>query len=69
MKSAGESLRLAYADDVAIWENLDALERFRFAPELVIPDGSDRVRALQSPLPSEVVVLSEQSSHLTGGVT
>jgi len=68
MKSAGESLRLAYADDVAIWENLDALERFRFASEgLVIPDGSDRVLALQSPLPSEVVVLSEQSSHLTGG--
>ena len=43
MKSAGESLRLAYADDVAIWENLNALERFRFASEgLVIPDGSDR---------------------------
>ena len=69
MKSAGESLRLAYADDVAIWENLNALERFRFASEgLVIPDGSDRVRALQSPLPSEVVVLSEQTSHLTGVV-
>ena len=69
MEFAGESLRLAYADDVVIWENLNVLERFRFASEgLVVPDGSDRVRVLQSPLPPEVVVLSEQSSHLTGVV-
>ena len=66
MESAGEALRLAYADDVAIWENLNALKRFRFASEgVVVSDGSERVRVLQSPLPSEVVLLSEQSAHLT----
>ncbi|MEC7915379.1 MAG: YfhO family protein [Actinomycetota bacterium] len=67
MEPAGGALRLAYADDVAIWENLNVLERVRFASEgVVVPDGGDRVQMLQTPLPSEVVVLSQQSTHLTG---
>ena len=69
MGSAGGALRLAYADDVAIWENLNVLGRVRFASEgVVVPDGGDRVQMLQSPLPSEVVVLSQQAAHLTDSV-
>jgi len=67
MASAGGGLRLAYADDVAIWENLDALGRVRFASEaVVVPDGQERVEMLKTSLPSQLVLLSEQSSHLTG---
>ncbi|MEE3256787.1 MAG: YfhO family protein [Actinomycetota bacterium] len=68
MASAGGGLRLAYADDVAIWENLDALERVRFASEaVVVPDGRERVEMLKTPLPSQLALLSEQSGHLTSG--
>ena len=67
MAPAGGGLRLAYADDVAIWENLDALERVRFASDgVVVPDGKERVEILQTPLPSHLVLLSGQSDHLTG---
>ena len=69
MESGGRGLRLAYADDVAIWENLDALDRVRFAPEgVVIRDGQERVEMLQAGLPSELMLLSEQSDHLTSSV-
>jgi len=67
MAPTGDGLRLAYADDVVIWENLNALGRVRFASEgVVVPDGRERVELLQTPLPSELVLLSEQSDHLTG---
>lgn len=66
MAPVSDGLRLAYADDVAIWENLDAVQRVRFASDaIVVPDQGERISALQTPLPSEVVVLSEQSNHLT----
>lgn len=66
MAPSGDNLRLAYADDVAIWRNQNALNRIRFASEsIVVPDGQERVALLQAQLPPEVVILSEQSSHLT----
>ena len=69
MAPGGHGLRLAYADDVAIWENLDVLDRVRFAAEgVVVLDGQERVKMLQAGLPSELMVLSDQSDHLTGSV-
>jgi hypothetical protein len=66
MAPSGDGLRLAYADDVAIWENLNAVERVRFASHgIVVRDQVKRIATLQAPLPAEVVVLSEQSNHLT----
>ena len=66
MAPSGDGLRLAYADDVAIWENLNAVERVRFASHgIVVRDQAERIATLQEPLPAEVVVLSEQSNHLT----
>jgi uncharacterized membrane protein YfhO len=66
MAPSDDGLRLAYADDVAIWENLDAVQRIRFASfEVVVRDQAERIAILQTPLPSEVVVLSDQSNHVT----
>ena len=66
MGNPDDGLRLVYADDVAIWENLNAVQRVRFASDaVVIPDQGERVAVLQTPLPSELVLLSEQSDHLT----
>lgn len=66
MAPAGRGLRLSYADDVAIWENLDVLDRVRFASDgVVIPDGQERVKMLQADLPPELMLLSKQSDHLT----
>ena len=62
-----EQLRLAYADDVVIWENLNAVDRIRFASDIaIVPDSSERIQLLTSPLPPQVVVLSEQVDHVTG---
>ena len=66
MGNPDDGLRLVYADDVAIWENLNAVQRVRFASDaVVIPDQGERVAVLQTPLPPELVLLSEQSDHLT----
>ena len=66
MAPSDDGLRLAYADDVAIWENLDAVQRIRFASDgIVVRDQVERIATLQTPLPPEVVVLSDQSNHLT----
>ena len=51
---------------MCIRDSLNAVQRVRFASDaVVIPDQGERVAVLQTPLPPELVLLSEQSDHLT----
>ncbi len=61
-----DNMRLAHVSGAAIWENLDALKRVRFAPlAMSITNPAQRLEVLSQPvgspggLPGEIVVLSD----------
>ncbi|HCB34277.1 MAG TPA: hypothetical protein DEP69_03705, partial [Acidimicrobiaceae bacterium] len=64
MKPADDGLRLAHTSGVAVWENVDAVERVRFAPlAVVVPERAERLALLSQPWPADIVVLTDQAPH------
>lgn len=64
MRPDDDNLRLTQVNGAAVWENLDAVPRIRFAPLATwLPEATNRLATLSQPLGAGIVVLSDEPPH------